>query len=1384
MIGSSLHRLALLTRCELAERLPVFSLSHAMPCLGQTILLTYLRCHRYCSQVIEQGDVVVQVDSVALSRHMSALGIQTGLSLLMRLVSYETVPQKPPGPWDAVTPAPKLISPLASVTLKNHTPSIENADEAVSGAVQERPPTGSMNVVGVSSVNSGDGMIITLPRLKGSESRDTCSADTHCKGVSTRTVKQIQSSTKFEGAYYSNRRRQLAGGRHKEEEVFPFAGRCVAGACTCPLPFVGDRCEDLFECLWWNPGIEDWVSNGCSLDSARTTQGSFVCNCSLVGSADVQVVVRQIISDAFAIQFNTFSFDDAKYFADLGDNIMPLVVLGSLNAVFLLGALSAVIRSNERRLRKYDRHYTFWRQQHNMRVAKVKPSFKKRTWTQFKGQHKLLRVFYQQFELGQDPIAQHTGAQKLAVLYVIILMKMTVSSMLSQLTGTGGSVKQSTAVEQVVTKIMIGLVSAAFSLPASVVLDQLFWKQQRMTNKKQKHDADTTEVQLIARAAIHATFNAASEQWVIMMWKLAVEELRVAEIREKLFSMRVGRLTMMQDKAAREKMYQELGKAVEQFQRVRVEIVRGTNVDLGLRVSKANTVSAVHAGVGLSAGLQVGDVIASVNGQTVGTGSGAAIQLLQERPKEGKLVLEVLKVSHAGSKFMALVSAAKRKAAATKGRDIAAEIIEQATLRIQRSFRARRADNAVHTRMFNAKRIAQVWRNKRSTKVLDAIIETEVLRIQQAVRWHSHQRVECAVQHAKKLGQDRPIGRARISPSACGAPAMPIQSSSMVVPSRAHSDVHLWFEPASWLMEDQHVDRGLVPTPPASPPEAGASSSQPGSRSASSSRQRSVPTCLPGALAPTNSSRAVVPLEAACNGRERPSAGNRYCVLSRGGFSSGSSSRSIAASDFTFGSESSRAVTPAAREATPQPIKSASPFRVQRRLVLDGPQGGRLLAARAQVLATRVAAHHKVRRSKLVAIDQSKVQRTAKKKHVPLVYETFENVRAIEVLFGQWRDFAIGVSVVSCSIQEDSGSQEAAAVRLQSVARGYAARKATRAANEVRNASSALASETVAVSTLPSRTPSRTIGEHREHLSPTQASFLADSAFAQFFVFSNEELEVEAQEAKAISEFHQRPLNSNQSHHRSSSRQRYIDTPLRAVEDFSEITPAHDSPGVADESERSNSSDGDEGERAPLTPNERRRTSTVLRNGTGDKLTRGRSDTAKKKGLMGDVGSTDSKRLAKIHPEGTGGSGSDGATSTLVKEKILIKIGRKVVPGPIRTCYSGMCKSVFFWRSFPWAFTLVLVVICHFQTLFVTMRIFAQYPNAIEVGFTWLQAIGISLATGWFVQDPVIIIVRNNLSCTKTIIRSKKYQFIEKFVVQPWRLAASYSLAMAQRLLD
>ena len=116
------------------------------------------------------------------------------------------------------------------------------------------------------------------------------------------------------------------------------------------------------------------------------------------------------------------------------------------------------------------------------------------------------------------------------------------------------------------------------------------------------------------------------------------------------------------------------------------------------------------------------------------------------------------------------------------------------------------------------------------------------------------------------------------------------------------------------------------------------------------------------------------------------------------------------------------------------------------------------------------------------------------------------------------------------------------------------------------------------------------------------------------------------------------------------------------------------------------------------------------------------------------------------------------------------KVVAKAAPGPLRRCWSAMCKSVLFWRIFPWALCIFLGVFCHLQTLFVTMRIFAEFEDPNAMGLLWIQAILTSMAIGWFFQDPIIIVVRNNMNCTKTIIRSKKYQVLEKFVVQPFRL--------------
>ena len=108
--------------------------------------------------------------------------------------------------------------------------------------------------------------------------------------------------------------------------------------------------------------------------------------------------------------------------------------------------------------------YTFWREQHKLRqAAKAPATWRKRTWNQMKAQHKLLRVFYQKYELGEDPMALHTGAQKATVLYCLIMVKLAVSSLLSQASSANGLRRRSDT-EEILFRVMVGGIAAFCSL--------------------------------------------------------------------------------------------------------------------------------------------------------------------------------------------------------------------------------------------------------------------------------------------------------------------------------------------------------------------------------------------------------------------------------------------------------------------------------------------------------------------------------------------------------------------------------------------------------------------------------------------------------------------------------------------------------------------------------------------------------------------------------------------------------------------------------------------------------------------------------------------------------------------------------------------------------
>jgi hypothetical protein len=338
-------------------------------------------------------------------------------------------------------------------------------------------------------------------------------------------------------------------------------GTCRSGQCECPLPWTGHNCEKRLECLWWSESENDWKTGGCELDRIFTTEWEYVCDCSLVGSADVQVVLRQLLVDPFSMVINLVDLTNLNL-DDLATNWVPLTVLCVVNFIYLIAMVRARRMNNEEELRKYEKHYSFWRAQHKLRTLPKKPNFRQRTWTQLKGQHKLLRVFYMKFEVGQDPVALHTGAQKATVLYCLVLTKLAVSALLSQ---SGGGVKQMDEGQKFLFRLQIGMIAAAVALPVTVFLDQLFWKAQRLKNKHQKFEEESTEVQVIARAAMHCALDMMDTRTSLLIWMMAVEDLKIVEMQAKLLTIRMGRAALYATKAVDEKAVRELEMTAKAF---------------------------------------------------------------------------------------------------------------------------------------------------------------------------------------------------------------------------------------------------------------------------------------------------------------------------------------------------------------------------------------------------------------------------------------------------------------------------------------------------------------------------------------------------------------------------------------------------------------------------------------------------------------------------------------------------------------------------------------------------------------------------------------------------------------------------------------------------
>lgn len=171
-------------------------------------------------------------------------------------------------------------------------------------------------------------------------------------------------------------------------------GRCRNRQCECPLPWAGAGCKAHTRCAWWASEFS-WQYEHCQLDVGASSAEVAVCRCAVVGTFDVAVVESGKGSDGWIISLNVElqSWDDLL--DDIEQNPTVLILVLSVDVLWLIAVIAAKCRGNESERRKHKDFYAFWAAQHKQRVATAaKPGFWKRLKTQLRAQHKLVRISY------------------------------------------------------------------------------------------------------------------------------------------------------------------------------------------------------------------------------------------------------------------------------------------------------------------------------------------------------------------------------------------------------------------------------------------------------------------------------------------------------------------------------------------------------------------------------------------------------------------------------------------------------------------------------------------------------------------------------------------------------------------------------------------------------------------------------------------------------------------------------------------------------------------------------------------------------------------------------------------------------------------------------
>jgi len=116
----------------------------------------------------------------------------------------------------------------------------------------------------------------------------------------------------------------------------------------------------------------------------------------------------------------------------------------------------------------------------------------------------------------------------------------------------------------------------------------------------------------------------------------------------------------------------------------------------------------------------------------------------------------------------------------------------------------------------------------------------------------------------------------------------------------------------------------------------------------------------------------------------------------------------------------------------------------------------------------------------------------------------------------------------------------------------------------------------------------------------------------------------------------------------------------------------------------------------------------------------------------------------------------------------------------VARAWHWLCNDFWFWRIFPWMFVLCAFTMCNLFILFFSL---AKYAHDRELFVGWLESFGISLSLGWLLFDPAVIIARNNLAFTKKILKTRKYQVLEKYVLIPFGAAFAHGMGILRKML-